>query len=86
LFTGVTTLSVDKACIVTYGLHINGVLAPPAQTPITFVNPSKKGNMSITGFPTINKGDYFEIFAKSDTAGTVITHDALSLTFLGDRF
>jgi len=85
LFTGVSDLSVNVASRVTYGLYKNGVLVTGAETPTDFVSSSKVGEIGISHIFPIQKGDYFEIYVKSDGAGNIVTHNTLMLTFVGDR-
>lgn len=85
LLNGVSDLSVDKACVLTYGLHLNGTLITAAQTPHTFVAASKKENIAITSLITLNKSDYLEVFAKSDQAITVLTASSLITTYVATQ-
>lgn len=86
LFNGVSDLSVSfGGSQTTYALYLNGALVPAAQTPIDFNVLNSIGNISITAFITLNQGDYIEIWCKNDNAGTVVTHNTLAITLLGDK-
>ena len=82
LFNGVSDLSVDKSCEITYGLYINGALVPGAETPHDFANTAKVDSISITNFVILNPGDYIEVWCKSDTITTEVTTNTLMITFL----
>ena len=83
LVNGVSDLEVDKACKITYGLHINDTLVDIAQTPHDFSSANKTSNISITGIVPLNVGDEITIWARSDTATTEITVNTLFVTFWG---
>jgi len=83
LLNGVSDLQVNKACTITYSLFKNGVLVPGAQTPHTFVNPSKTSNISITAICKLDKNDELEVFAKSDEINTIISVHTLNDTLWG---
>ena len=84
LLNGVSDLSVSAACKITYGLYKNGLLI--AATPADFTSASKVGNISITDIiPSINSGDYYEVWCMSSVAGVVVTHNTLAINFWGDR-
>lgn len=85
LFTGVSDVAADKNCTITYALYKNGVLVANAITPHIFSTANQTANISITNLFEINRGDYFEIYVKSDTNATTLTVETLYMTFLGDR-
>ena len=85
LFNGTSDLKVSAASTITYALYVNGVLVSNAQTPTTFVNTSKIGNISITNIIPLNTWDYLEVYVKSSVAWVTVTHETLFLTFLSDR-
>jgi len=86
IMTGVSDLSPDKACRLTYVLYLNGVIVPTAGTPIDFVNPNKTKGISISrGIYNMRYGDYYEVWVKSDTDNTTVTVYTLMLTFICDR-
>jgi len=85
LFNGTSDLKVSAASTITYALYVNGVLVSNAQTPTTFVNTSKIGNISITNIIPLNTWDYIEVYVKSSVAWVTVTHETLFLTFLSDR-
>jgi hypothetical protein len=73
IMNGVSNLSVDRSCQTTYGLYVNGVLVPGAETPHTFAASARVDTISISGLIELKKNDYIEIWAKCDTAGTTMT-------------
>ena len=84
LFNGVSDVKADKVSQVHYGLYLNGSIVPGAETPVDFVSANSLRNISISNFVPLQKGDYFEIYIKSDTTNTLVTSNTLFLTFLGD--
>ncbi len=84
-FNGVSDMSANKVSTITYGLYKNGSLVPGAETPHTFPTASSTSTISITNIFPVNKGDYFEVYTKSDTSNTVVTSSTLMITFFGDR-
>ena len=85
LFNGVSDLSSDKVATITYALYKNGVLVTGAETPVSAEHANGIMNISITNFVPAQQYDYYEVYVKSDTANTIVTHNTLFLTFLGDR-
>lgn len=83
LFNGVSDLEVNKACEITYALFINGISV--AETLHDFAATSKIENISITAFLELQKNNYLEIYAKSDTVDTIITVSSLLTTYLGQN-
>lgn len=78
-FSGSSDLQVNKACQITYGLFINGQLAPGSETPHTFPSPAKISSISITVIIKLNQGDELETFVKSDTINTDVTISSLGI-------
>lgn len=85
LFSGSSDLSADKNCTTTYGLYLNGALVPGAETPHTFDAANKVESIGITQLVQLNRGDFVEVFVKSDAANTTVSHFTLSVTFLGQE-
>lgn len=84
LFNGVSDVSADKNCRITYALFLNGSLVVPAQTPHDFASANKDENISITALLTLEPNDYIQIYAKSDTVSTIISVDTLQVTLWGE--
>lgn len=84
LFNGTSDLKANKVCQVTYALYKNGSLLDNNETPTSFAHANAIRNISLSNIIPVNKGDYFEIYVKSDTASTDVTSNSLMLTFLGD--
>jgi len=84
LFNGVSDLSANKVCRVEYQLYINGNIVPGASTPTNFEHANSLSDIAITNFVILNTGDYIEVYIKSDTTTTTVTHETLFLTFLGE--
>ena len=82
LFNGCSDLEVDKSCEIIYGLYVNGVLVPEAQTPHDFPSPAKTTTISITALVDLNQNDELEVYAKSDNNNTVLSVKSLNITFL----
>lgn len=82
---GTADIEVNKACILTFGLYKNGVLVPDAETPHTFAASSKISTIAITSIVHLDKNDYLEVFAKSDTANTLLTPSTLNVALYGAR-
>jgi hypothetical protein len=82
-FTGVCDLQVDKACHTVFSLYKNGELVTGAQTPHTFVSPSKTGTIAIVAIIELNQDDELEVYAKSDTALTTMTIETLNIVCWG---
>ena len=85
LLTGVSDVSADKVCTITYGMYMNGSLVTGAETPHSFPNASSTTNISISNIIKLTNGDYIETWVKSDTASTDVDVQNLMLTLLGDR-
>jgi hypothetical protein len=60
-FSGVCDLQVDKACNTVFSLYKNGELVTGAQTPHTFVSPSKTGTISITAIIEATQNDEYDV-------------------------
>lgn len=82
-FTGVCDLQVDKACETVFSLYKNGQLVTGAQTPHTFVSPSKTGTISITAIVELAQNDELDVYAKSDTGITAMTVETLNIVLWG---
>jgi len=80
LFNGTSDVQVNKACTITYGLFRNGELITEAQTPHSFVSPSKTSNISITALIEANCNNEFDVYVKSDQANTIISVQTLNMT------
>lgn len=85
LFNGVADLSVDKACVTTFGLYKNNALITGAETPHGFTSPAKIGTISISRLLQVVPGDYFEVWAKCDTTAVTMTFNTLSISFFGEN-
>jgi len=82
-FSGASDLQVSKACEIVYSLFRNGSAVLDAQTPHTFLNPSKTSNISITSIIMLNQNDELEIYAKSNAANTTMSVKNLNIVFWG---
>jgi hypothetical protein len=80
LFNGSSDVQVNKACTITYALFKNGILIPNVQTPHKFLSPSKTSNISITALVEINNNDEFDVYVKSDSAGTIVSVQTFNIT------
>lgn len=85
LFLGVADVSVSNACSTVLRLYKNGTGIEATDTPHTFTSPSKVGTVSSFGLLSLNKGDFFEVWAKSDTAGITITFYNLRICLFGEN-
>ncbi len=85
LLNGVSDLLVDKACVITYGLFVNDVLYPNAETPHTFLANAKISNISITGLVTLNNGDVVDVYCKSSVINTKLTISTLIVTLFSSK-
>lgn len=83
LFNGSSDLKSNKVSEVTYALFVNGINTG-RKTPITFSSANSYRDIGITGLVTLERGDYLNVMAKSDTVGTTITVANLNLTFWGE--
>jgi hypothetical protein len=83
LMNGSSDYASDKTAEVTYGLYLNGVLAPGAETPHDFDAANKTENIAINVLVDLTAGDYINVYAKSDSATTVISLASLIVTFYG---
>jgi hypothetical protein len=81
-FIGSSDMGVDKACETTYGLHINGVLAPGAETPHDFTAAAKTEGIGIVAFVWFDPGDAITVKIKSDVAATTVTVKTLRMGFV----
>jgi hypothetical protein len=63
----------------TFALYKNDVLIPEAQTPHDFDAANKSENISITGAITIATNDKLQVWAKSSSAGDVLTPQTLNM-------
>jgi hypothetical protein len=85
LFNGVSDLEVNKACTIHFALFKNGSLVERAETPHTFVTPSKTSNISITSIINLDKGDTLEVFCKSSEVNTTLSLKTLNVTLWGEH-
>lgn len=85
LFNGVADVSVSNACSTVFRLYKNGVGIASTDTPHGFASPSKVGTVSTVGMLSINKGDYFEVWAKCDTGGVTMTFHTLKILLFGEN-
>lgn len=86
LFLGASDVTADKQCQITYALYKNGSLYANAESVIDINNPGKAKHISINlGIPNLKSGDYFEVYCKTDVANTIVTHNTLFVSFIGDR-
>lgn len=85
IFNGVADVSVSHACQTVFRLYKNNVGIAATDTPHGFSSPAKIGTISTVGLLTLNKGDYFEIWAKCDTEGVTITFNTLKILFFGEN-
>jgi hypothetical protein len=85
MLNGTSDVEVNKACQITYALFLNGVLAPGAESPHTFAASSKIDTLAITAIIHLVKGDYLEVYAKTDTASALLTPSTLQVTLFGAR-
>lgn len=76
---GTSDIKVNKASQITYGLFNKGVLIPGAFTPHDFPAAAKSNTISITTSFLVHVGDIFQVYAKSDTATTVLTANNLNV-------
>ena len=84
LMNGVSDIRVNKACELTYALYKNGNLVTGAITPHTFTAAARTSTISITSLLNIENGDYFEVWAKTDTTGVILTIHSLKILFWGE--
>jgi len=82
LVNGTSELRVDKACMMTYGFHINGILVESGQTPHDFPASARTSTVAITTIAILNHGDVLNARIKSDTDNTVATIQTLNITLL----
>ena len=85
LLNGVSDVAVDKACEMTYGLHINGILQADAQTPHTFPASARTQTLAITGLLRLNQNDEIDVYAKSNQANTTANVRNLRVTLWGQK-
>lgn len=83
LFNGASDVSVDKACELTYGLIIDGVLQEASQTPHTFPASARTQTMSITAILALTNGDEIDVYVKSSVINTTVSVKNLNITFWG---
>lgn len=81
---GTSDVAVSKACVLTYALFKNGSLVPGAESPHTFVSSNRIGTLSIAAIIHLIKGDYLEVYVKSDVA-VVVSPSTLHVTLYGAR-
>jgi hypothetical protein len=85
VMNGVSDISVNKACTVTFALYKNGSLLTGAETPHTFGYISRYSTISITTIIEITQNDYFEVWAKADDTSVTLTINSLKILFFGER-
>jgi hypothetical protein len=83
LLNGVSDAQVNKSCFVTYASYINGEVY--STTIHQFTASSKAEAIATTAIAKLYHGDTYEIYAKSDTANTLLTPTTLKVTFFGAR-
>lgn len=83
LFNGISDTQVNKSCFVTYASYINGEVF--SETAHQFTASSKAEAIATTSLATLSQGDYYEVYAKSDTDNTLLTPTTLKVTLFGAR-
>lgn len=83
LLLGGSSLSVSAACKVYYMMYKNGAFL--FETPHDFTSSSKIGFIGTNGKVDVNKGDYFEVYVRTDVNSVTVTSHTLMLSFWGDR-
>jgi len=83
LMNGVSNVAVNKACKLTYGTYIDGVIVPRSESSIDFPSQAKTGLVGITDLVSINQGQTLQVHMKADTANVVASLDTLKVTLWG---
>jgi hypothetical protein len=81
---GVSEASVNKACIITYGMYKNGALVPNAETLHTFPASARTSTLSIVRIARLEPGEYLEVWAKSSDATAKLTVATLAVVLWGN--
>lgn len=85
MFSGVSDVKADKACMITYSLFKNGEPVVGAQTPHDFPASAKTSTISIVAICVLDRDDELEIYVKSDTANVVISVHSLNIVLWGEK-
>jgi len=80
-FVGASDLSADKNCSIAIKLYRNGSFSG-SQGVHTFNSSNETTNISSTGIVTLQKGDEFEVYVRSSSAGTTLSFDSLIITLV----
>lgn len=83
LMNGISDAEVNKSSYVTYASYLNDELY--SSTVHQFAASSKAEAISTTAIVKLSRNDTIEIYAKSDTANTLLTPTTLKVTFFGAR-
>jgi len=75
----------DDLVTIYFRLFINGVGIEEATTKHVFYRHEQEDTIAIAALVNLNKDDYVEIYASSDTDNVDLTVENLSVTFLGSR-
>jgi len=85
LFGGVSDVKSNKACEIHYGLFKNGVLVTGAETPHTFPALARISTISIIGICVLDYDDELDVYARSDTDGTILSVASLNIVLWGEK-
>ncbi len=83
LMNGISDTQVNKSCYVTYASYINGEAY--STTVHQFTASSKAEAIATTAIAALSQNDTYEVYAKSDTANTLLTPTTLKVTMFGAR-
>lgn len=79
---GVSDAESSRVAKVTYVLFKNGVELPETQSPHNFSTAQSSETLAITGSLYVDNADFYDVYAFSDTANTVLTPNTLTTKFV----
>jgi len=82
LFNGAAYVEVDKACELSFELHVNDVLVAGGITVRDIVSQDKVTGMNNNTIITLNQGDVIKVKARSTIAVTTLTVNTIDLTMI----
>ena len=85
VFIGVSDVSVNKPCKITYVLQQNGEFSDTIITERDFAMADRTDGLAIARLIQLYTGDVLRTFAKSSVAATDMTAHSLFLLFIGEN-
>lgn len=82
LFNGIASITTDKGCVIYFALYQKG--ANVHDTTVEVAPSAKSSALAASAVIHLTAGDYFEGWAKSDTASVTMTIRTLNILIFGE--